>query len=501
MIIPELHSLLISLLNNAIEGIFILDINNQNIIYGNDKFLEIININDLKDFNSIIHPQDKKKFSNFITSLKKIKTKNKIIHIKVMKNYKIPIDVEIYGIPIRIENKTTHLLGILKDISIVKRFKKAFYDEPIDFKEISESIDDAICILQKNGKFIYVSPRLPTILGEKEIPSNFYDLVHPNDIPRIEEIFKKSIEDPSILYLKRFEFRAETSNNDYIWLEASSRKYYDDNGNVKGFIVVLRDINFRKQLEKKVLNYHRELEQKNKKLKELDRLKSAFLSNISHELRTPLSIIKGFTEFLLKGNSGNINSQQYLDLQVILRNTNKLIRLVDDLLDVSKIESGEFKIRKTKFDLVRLIKNCVYEMKNQIEKRNHIIEFYLPNRPLIINADKQRIHQLLTNLIENSIKYTPIGGLIQLHLYEEDNNIHFYIKDNGIGLSEDEIKQIFTRFGKIYMPDNVDKVDTEGTGLGLVICKNIVNAHGGKIWAESEGHDKGCEFHFVLPKN
>ncbi|MHA1269133.1 MAG: PAS domain-containing sensor histidine kinase [Candidatus Helarchaeota archaeon] len=492
-------------MESSLDGIFIIDTKKFMFIYANNTFIETIGIRSDElyklSFLEIIHLVDRNKFLKYITKLKKIHIRQKYFIIKLLKKLKESIEVELVGTLCKQNNNNTFLLGIIREISKTKRLERVFSEPEIDFKDISESIKDAICIIKFNGKFRYVSPRLPDLLGGMQISSDFFDLIHPEDIDYIRNLLNNSIKDDNVIYLKSMEFRALHKDFQYIWLEATTRKYFEETTKLSGFIVVLRDINERKKLEKKLEKYHLELEEKNKKLMELDKLKSDFLSNASHELRTPLVSIKGFTELLLKGKSGDLNPQQLQDLKIIQRNTERIIHLVDDLLDVSKLESNRLIMNKCECNLTKIITESINELQYHINTRKHNIILNLPKDEIVILADNDKIHQVIINLLDNAIKYTPVKGEIQIFLDENPNAVHFYIKDNGIGMTEDEINKIFKRFGKIYMPDRIDIVNPSGTGLGLFICKGIIEKHNGKIWAYSKGRNKGSEFHFIIPKN
>ncbi|MBD3230815.1 MAG: PAS domain S-box protein [Candidatus Lokiarchaeota archaeon] len=490
------YDLLVDYIENIIDGTFIVELKNHKSIYVNEEFAKIIGISKHRlseiDFLTLIHPQYKKTFLNYITKLDKIKVRHKNIRIKLLKNFKFPIDCEISGNLIELK-KQKLVFGIVRDVSETNRLERVFEKQKINFKEILETINDAVCIINTNGKFEYISPRLPIILEGREISDNFFDLIYPDDIKKIKQKCQESLENHDLIYLDSFEFRAVKENQDTIWLEANTRKYYKNSNKPTGFLVVLRDISQRKEMEERLKKYHQEL-------LELDKLKSEFLTNASHELRTPLVSINGFTDILLSGKSGELSSQQYEDLKIIRRNTDRIISLVDDLLDVSKIETGKLMINKRKFNIIELIKNCLTELHYQIEERNHNIITKFPDEELIVYADDHRIHQLIINLLDNAIKYTPPFGKIEISLNSEEEKVNVCVKDNGIGLTDEERQRIFKRFGKIYLLDNVDTVDSRGTGLGLVICKGIIKKHDGEIWVTSEGKNKGSEFHFTIPK-
>lgn len=250
------------------------------------------------------------------------------------------------------------------------------------------------------------------------------------------------------------------------------------------FVTIFEDITERKLIEKKLL--------------ELDKLKDNFLSITTHELRTPLTPIKSQVQLLLEGDYGKLNSEQERAIKMISRNEENLNRLTSDLMDISKIKSNKFTLILEKIELNEIINNIIKDLKSLAKEKNIIISFL----PLIgipkINADKLRIVQIMNNLISNALKFTPENGQINIELKNSDNNIVISIKDTGIGLATENLSKIFTPFSQVQNDLNRKY---RGTGLGLSITKGIVEAHGGKIWAESPGEGQGSSFIFNLPIN
>ncbi len=236
------------------------------------------------------------------------------------------------------------------------------------------------------------------------------------------------------------------------------------------------------------------------KAEESDRLKSAFLANMSHEIRTPMNAIVGFTSLL---EDPEMKDHEKKDIIYhITFNCNTLLHLIDDIIDISKIEAGQLNINKESCDLDRIL-NELYdtfsERKHNIQKSNIDIALKLENnRSLMIYTDPIRLQQVLSNLIDNALKYTERGFIefgYTLKNYPEEDIIEFFVKDTGIGLSEDKQAIIFSRFTKIEA--NKKKI-YRGAGLGLAISKNIVDLLGGKIWVDSE-ISKGSTFYFTIP--
>ena len=231
------------------------------------------------------------------------------------------------------------------------------------------------------------------------------------------------------------------------------------------------------------------------RLKELERVRQDFVANVSHELRTPLTTIKGYAETLLEGALKEDVAFQFV--QVIKRHTDRLTKIVDDLLMLSKIESKEFRLKREVISLRDLIDDVIDFVKGAAGKKNISISRNEILPSLVLEADRNYLEQVLTNLLDNAIKYTPEGGRIAISAIEkESKEIRFSIEDNGIGIPREDIPRIFERF---YRVDKGRSQDLGGTGLGLSIVKHLVQAHGGRVWVESR-LGEGSTFYFTLPK-
>ncbi|TFG06493.1 MAG: PAS domain S-box protein [Promethearchaeota archaeon] len=233
-------------------------------------------------------------------------------------------------------------------------------------------------------------------------------------------------------------------------------------------------------------------------LEEQNKLKTDLLSRTSHELKTPLISIKGFTELLLTIHKSNLDSDVISILEEIKEGSNRLERLVNSLLKSSRLDQGRFKLNITTEDLSFLIKFCVKELQGLAELRNQKINLNI-HEYLTCNLDKERVYEVMTNILLNAIKYTPPGGNITIKTDIKEKFYIICVKDNGIGITEEEKSQLFKQFGKIERYGKGWDVDIEGSGLGLYISKKIIELHGGKIWVESEGRNEGSIFCFSLP--
>ncbi len=249
----------------------------------------------------------------------------------------------------------------------------------------------------------------------------------------------------------------------------------------------------RERLQREIAAKNVELEAANKKLRELDRIKSDFVSNVAHEFRTPLTIIKGNLELVQKGSLGEINQVQIEALGSAHLVVNRLSRLVNDLLDLSKIESGKMELKRELVNLNEIAKEAISSFEKLMTDKRITKEVMLSKDISMINVDKDKIVQVFINLISNAIKYTPEGGKVAIKTVELENEIQVEISDSGEGIAPENIDKIFDKFTRVTAEKK------EGTGLGLPIAKDIVTLHNGRMWAKSE-LKKGSQFYFTLPK-
>lgn len=245
---------------------------------------------------------------------------------------------------------------------------------------------------------------------------------------------------------------------------------------------------------------YQRIQDANERLKELDRLKDEFVSLASHELRTPMTAIKSYVWLLLYGNMGVISEKQKTYLERTYTSTERLINLVNDMLNISRIESGRFTIATADIDVNKLINEVLLEVQARAQEIGVKLEYTKSNDILTAKADEDRIKQVLINLIGNSIKFTPKDGVVTVMAIRDNQGfIKISVKDTGRGLSAEDIPKLFKKFNMVGN-DHLTKERGQGTGLGLYLSKSLVELHGGKIWVESEGLGKGSTFSFTLPE-
>lgn len=228
-----------------------------------------------------------------------------------------------------------------------------------------------------------------------------------------------------------------------------------------------------------------------------EKLEDEFVSIASHELRTPMTAIRSYAWMALHKSDIKLSEKLEKYLVRILISTERMIKLVNDLLNVSRIEANKLEIKLESVDLIPLVKDVfdeVYYSKSQAKD----IKFNLLQKPLPkVLADPEKLREVLLNLIGNAVKFTPPGGTVTVDFFTDGKVVEVYVKDSGIGVLRDDLAKLFTRFGKL--DNSYASLSTSGgTGLGLYISKSLIELMNGKIWASSEGLNKGCTFTFSL---
>jgi len=232
---------------------------------------------------------------------------------------------------------------------------------------------------------------------------------------------------------------------------------------------------------------------------QVDRLKSEFVANVSHELRTPMTSIKGYVEIMLMGAAGTLNPQQVHFLNIVKSNTERLSVLVNDLLDVSRIEAGRVSLNFQPLDLREIAEDVIADAQRRAREENKSMHFELdvPRGLPFAKGDVERVRQVLSNLVSNGYLYTPEDGCVTIHINEVGQEVQIDVEDTGIGIDEEEQARIFERF---YRGEDPLVLASAGTGLGLAIARTLIEMHRGRIWFKSSGvRGEGSTFSFTLP--
>jgi len=261
-------------------------------------------------------------------------------------------------------------------------------------------------------------------------------------------------------------------------------------------ILLLRNANHEVRQRERIERLAMELEMANDKLKELDQLKSEFLSLATHQIRAPLTAIKGYASMLLEGDFGELPEKISNPIQTIMKSCQNLVNIVADFLNISRIEQGKMIYEKSVFDIAELAKEVANELKPNVDRAGLSLEIEIPDGfSAKVNADRGKIKQVIGNVMDNAIKYTPHGS-IKVSAFEEHGKAKIAVKDSGIGIDPNEINKLFNKFSRTK---DANKTNATGTGLGLYVAKKMMEAQQGDIKVSSEGSGLGSTFTIELP--
>jgi len=260
--------------------------------------------------------------------------------------------------------------------------------------------------------------------------------------------------------------------------------------------VLIKSVHQETKRREEITQLAHDLESANIRLQELDRQKTEFLSIASHQLRTPLSIIKGYIELIEDGAFGKPTKKMNKTLNDMDESNERLIKLVDEFLNITRIEQGRTKFTYEYYDLNEIIESTMKELHGKAEDKGLKLSF-TPNKTLEkIYLDEEKIRNVVFNFIDNAIKYSE-KGVVRINLSGDKSGASVFVKDNGFGFGKEDEANFFQKF---YRGKNVIGTNVNGTGLGLFVCRKFIETHGGRVWAHSEGLGKGSEFGFWIPK-
>lgn len=431
---------------------------------------------------------------------------------------KFPVELNISAFEIKGEK---HILGFARNIAERRKAERIIKESEEKFKNIFNQSPIGIGYYNPKGECIEINEVALDMFGikEKKYALGFKLFEDPNITKKFLNDLQKG---KTINYVSEFDFEIVKKHNLYptnktgrIITKVVISPVYDPDQKLLGYIGQVQDITDQKKTEEtmqiqneeyiavneelhesiqRIQKINLELEQAKLKAEESDRLKSAFLANMSHEIRTPMNGILGFAELLKDENINERQRKKYI--KIIEQSGNRMLNIISDLIDISKIEAGQVIIQKQRTDINQIIESLYNFFKPEADAKDILLKPHtrLSNDRNIINTDKTKLSQILTNLIKNALKYTD-AGYIEFGYTLENSYLLFYVKDTGIGISNEYKKKIFKRFNQGEL---IEKRISEGTGLGLSISKAFVELLGGNIWLESES-GKGSEFYFTIP--
>jgi len=374
---------------------------------------------------------------------------------------------------------------VSRDITKVVELEERIKAERDNLKLIFESMADGVYLVSEDYKVEFINKVLRNDFGNPvgSICHNvFHDREEPCPLCKHLEVMKgKTV---------RWEWHSRRLNKTYDLIETPLK-------NIDGTIsklTIFRDVTERKKAEEEIRKLNCELELKVVDLEEVTRMKSDFLSLTSHELRTPLTPMQAQLQMLQEGYMGKMNEKQEDSIEVILRNLTRLDKLINDILDISRIEAGRIKMSFESMSINDAVKEAIKMQESFAKKKDLKIRARLTELPTII-GDAERLRQVISNLLNNAIKFSKKSADMIVETRRVGENVLFRITDYGLGISKEDKEKLFKPFSQI---DSSMGREHGGTGLGLAIAKGIIQAHNGKIWVESEVGN-GSTFYFVIP--
>ncbi len=371
---------------------------------------------------------------------------------------------------------------------------KNFYQKELEVKleesaNFKKSLDESanVSITDADGTILYVNDKFRQITkySDKELIGQNHRILksgfHP---PQFYATMWKTVSSGKIW---NGDIKNRAKNGDEFWVKTTIVPFLGKDGKPFQYIAVRTDITRQKLYESKLMDALKEV-------RRIDQLKNEFASMVTHELKTPLTPIRGYCEMLKDSGLGELNSEQLECIDTIDSNASNLERLIGDILDSQKLDMGQLSFSKKDFNLSRFLENLKKNVQPLLKEKN--VQFFANSvDDVSVNTDEQRLQQIFYNLIRNAVDFIPENnGIIEIGIIPQENNFRFFVKDNGIGIPKEKQPNIFKKF---YQVDTAQTRKHGGTGLGLVICKGIVEGLGGKIWFES--NSEGTTFYFELP--
>ena len=395
--------------------------------------------------------------------------------------------------------------GVFKNITERKEAEEELKESEERYHTVFENTGTATMVVEEDMTISMVNTQCKKLCGysKKKIENKmkWTDFIVPEDLEKVKKYHiariarRKTGKEPPTEYEFRFIDRKGSIKDIFLKIGIIP--------NTKKSIASLTDITERKQveralqeahdqLEEKVAQRTKELEDANLKLQEIDHLKSMFIASMNHELRTPLNSIIGFTGVILQGMSGKINKEQRKQLTLVKKSANHLLALINDVIDISKIEAGKMKIAIEEFDLISLAQEVKNSFAVIAEEKGLQLLFQTPPT-LLMKSDKRRTRQVMVNFISNALKFTDRGE-IEVKIRKKDVSAEISVRDTGVGIKKEDMGKLFQAFNRIITNGRL----TAGTGLGLYLSKKITDLLHGDIKVESE-FGQGSVFTFTLP--
>jgi len=346
------------------------------------------------------------------------------------------------------------------------------------YRVLAETSADGVITIDPLGRLIYVNPSFENMLNRRKsqiLATMFREYLSEDSVYFFQQISIDSRKKDE--KIENVELELVHSNGDIVPIEVNIAPFKKED-EFAGLVCTIRDITERRKVEDE--------------LKKSERLKTEFMNIAAHELKSPVTPIKGYLDLIISDDESNDKIKNWA--KVSLRNSDRLLRLVNDILDVSRLDTDTMSFEMIKLPIVEILDEIAEDMKPPVEGKGLKFIIDIPRDLPKIMGDKHRLSQVLKNLLVNALKFTD-NGSISIVAEKQKENILIKIADTGIGISKDEVKKVFNKFYQAYTGDDRKN---EGTGLGLFICREIVQKHNGDIWVESK-LSQGSTFYIKIP--
>ena len=413
----------------------------------------------------------------------------------------LPIELSLSAMQV---GEEWHAVGIMRDIRERKQATEALRASEGRYRQVTESIDQYIYSLEiaPDGSLHspLVTPSVTHFTGRSHNAHHndtalWMEHIHPQDRGGVQKELDDLLAEAEGDSQKKV-YRVNDIDENTRWVRDDIHVTRDEDGRAIRIDGVVTDITEVNEAQQALKDRNLALQAANERLQEIDQLKSTFLANMSHELRTPLNSIIGFSELMIDGLAGELEDQQVEFIGDIHSSGKHLLALINDLLDISKIEAGKLDLFPEPFRIGELIQETAESIKSLVEQKNQELIFEIPDLLPDLKADRFRIKQVLLNLLSNAHKFTQDGGEIAITVKTIDETaLLCSVRDTGIGIATEDMELVFQEFKQV---DGTFTREAQGTGLGLPISRRLIELHGGTIWIESV-QGKGSTFSFLLP--
>ena len=408
----------------------------------------------------------------------------------VLKDYMVRLTPAVNRALCEVEERADH-----------RRVQEALINAAYEWRVTFDGINNSVCLLDLEGRVRRCNTAMQIFLGK-----SFKDILGQ----RIKELLQCSHDSEGCPIVQVRKTRSRETSVCFLndrWFNITADPILDKSGELSGAVYIMTDITESKHAEEALKHYSEELEERVKErtqefekakaiAESASKAKSEFLANMSHELRTPLNSIIGFSEVMEDQLYGPLNEKQQLYTGNILTSARHLLNLINDILDLAKVEAGRFTLELEKVAIREMLKSTIIMIKEEAMRHSLKLDMEIaPEAEIVIEADERKLKQIMFNLLSNAVKFTRKGGLISVAVKKINENIEISVKDTGIGIKPEDIQKLFKEFTQL---ESVYTKKYGGTGLGLALSKKLIELHGGKIWVESE-YGRGSKFTFTVP--